>query len=203
MTEEAALIKVANRLFREGDFDGALRTYERFVRVHSSQPPNSLLASLQSNIDVCRTRRSRFAGVGEPAARNKVVLLVNPSHAHSAERAFWTDFARKFVAQGFQVIDLNFRKVEPFENVSTFIHPARMMDLGRKWPGLVDAPLPPWADERLLDLYTDWEHRRWQLDRYQSTVRDGCRATMAYIDHLVHALDPALIVTTNKIDPPN
>src|SRR3546814_3170149 len=78
-----------------------------------------------------------------------------------------------------------------------------MADLARKWPGLLDVSLPAWAGEELLDLYVDWEHRRWQVDRYQPEIRDGCRCAINYIDHLLRELNPAIVLTTNKIDPPN
>src|SRR3546814_1615085 len=50
--------------------------------------------------------------------RNRIALLVNPSHAHEVEAALWSGFAKKLHANDYQVIDLNFRKVNPFENRS-------------------------------------------------------------------------------------
>src|SRR3546814_18649046 len=41
----------------------------------------------------------------------------------------------------------------------------------------------------------------WSSDVCSSDL--GCRCAINYIDHLLRELNPAIVLTTNKIDPPN
>ena len=63
--------------------------------------------------------------------------------------------------------------------------------------------MPKWFDDNLLNHYSDWEHRRWQLGKYQPAVKIGIMNTAKYIDAFVKSIKPSMIITTNKIDWPN
>src|SRR3546814_7301272 len=110
MSKEIAIIKMANSFFREGDFAKALYGYEKFIRIYGNQAPETMLESIRHNIDACRLRQSGISGEDPESHglhRNRIALLVNPSHAHEVEAAFWSGFAKKLHANDYQVIDLN------------------------------------------------------------------------------------------------
>lgn len=134
---------------------------------------------------------------------DKPIVLINASHSQLFERTFWKEFVQSARKHGQAVVDLNFRKVDPLHAARTFVYPARLSDLNRKLSSFADKPLPPWADNALVDIHVDWERRRWQENATQTEIESGCRALCAFIDAFFQAAQPSLIVTTNKIDHPN
>ena len=143
------------------------------------------------------------AATSPPSDISNAVLLVNPSHAHEFEQAFWQNFVDQSRAQGWRVVDLNFRKVPPPSGAESFIYPARLRDLSRRLASFSTMPLPPWASDDQIDLQVDWELRRWELNEYDASIRRGCVALCAFIDHVIRRLNPIAIITTNKIDHSN
>ena len=159
----------------------------------NSDGPNATLPAFE-DINV------RLTGVSR---RLPFVLMVNPSHAHRAERQLWTGFCKRATSLGFQAVDLAFRKSEAFPASRIFVHPARAYDLASRLRNYDDLPMPAWATEDTINLMVDWEHRRWEIPKYNPEVRRGIDQQIRYIDHSIKTLNPTLVITTNKVDPPN
>src|SRR3546814_18147163 len=146
---------MANSFFREGDFAKALYGYEKFIRIYGNQAPETMLESIRHNIDACRLRQSGISGEDPESHglhRNRIALLVNPSHAHEVEAAFWSGFDKKLHANDYQVIDLNLRTFTPFEIPFHFINPSTMTVLAPKWPSSLHVSFPVSARVLLLVL---------------------------------------------------
>ena len=206
MSIQVKHIKEANKFFKKGDYLTALDHYEKASDFYRVNGPKTLFESLQFNTKVCTIRHKEShlkRSFKVTRGQNDIFLLVNPSHAHKTEIQFWNEFVENALYYNYLVVDLNFRKVNAFKGASTFVHPARLADLSKKLSVFIDKPLPSWANMDLVDLYADWEHRRWQIEKYSSNVRTGCICLISYIDYVINKLKPAIVLTTNKIDPPN
>lgn len=199
-------LAVANKAYRERRYEDAITQYELLLSNLPADAPIVLRQSIQQSIDACDSRL-RLLGHRRERPRGtvttQVVLTVNASHAHEAERRFWSDFGSAMKQMGFYVLDLAFRKHDPFTDMHMVTHPARAHDISKYLARYDDEPVPEWVDDNLISLCVDWEHRRWQLDKYEPRSHSGIWLLSKYIDHLVRTLMPVAILTTNKIDPPN
>lgn len=206
LSNNKSKLSVANKALREKRYNDALVLYNELVSYPAYDLPNSILDYIkkiisQINGSVIKEKDEELNC--KNIKPNRIVLLVNPSHAHQIEVNFWTEFAKKLSSQGYEVIDLAFRKSTEFPHTKIVLHPARSHELAGRLADYEELPMPTWVGEELIDLAVDWEHRRWQLEKYTPKSRDGVVRTIKYIDHVINVLRPVLILTTNKIDPPN
>lgn len=160
--------------------------------------------SLDFFIDRCKENYFNDEEIETYSLKNfNTVLLVNPSHHHPEERKFWKEFIDILSTKGIYAIDLNFRNVTPFSSNITIVNPARSFDLARKLKQFDILELPKWIDKTDINVYDDWEHRRWQIPKYDFNVSKGIEVVSKYIDSLILNIRPALIMSSNKIDWPN
>lgn len=131
---------------------------------------------------------------------NKIILTANPSFASVIEAEFWNKFNLNLIENGWTLIHASARKIPSSEN--TFIIPARLLDVNKFFPNLNDQDFitPSWINDAILDLYVEWEHKRWQILKYDSNIKNGLLKLVKYIDCVFKILKPAICLTTNKID---
>lgn len=206
--KEIYKIKEVSDYIKSGDYDSAKELY---ISIRKNTNPNR--KAFISSIDYMIAKLSKentinyndipntksFAG----GKKSNVILLINPSHAHEIEKTFWEEFGEQATNQGYQIVELAFRNVTPYSKNLTIVHPARALDLAKKYNNYESKERPGWVDEKLLNHYSDWEHRRWQLDKYYPKVKVGISNTAKFIDEVILKINPAMVVTTNKIDWPN
>jgi glycosyltransferase involved in cell wall biosynthesis len=133
------------------------------------------------------------------------LLAVNPSHGHPEETRFWEHLAGAAASRGWQLVQVAARSIPDVPHAVTVRLPARLWQFAgktRKRPADELTRLPEWMSEDLVELHADWEHRRWDLGRFDPAVIDGVHRLAWYTEQVVGALDPAVVLTTNKIDHP-
>lgn len=213
--EKTSLIYKAYSHFSIGEFSEARDCYEQIL----STSPREKVAfnnSVRFMLELCSNRLqlvdnenfeidllNDVCSRAQILKRNRLILLVNASHAHLHEVTFWKEFIEKAGHEDFIVVDLAFRAVDSFSGNPTIVNPARAADLSRKYSKFYEYERPKWLSTHLTDHYVDWEHRRWQIDKYNPLVHKGIVSTGKYIDDLISTLNPCCIITTNKIDWPN
>lgn len=213
--EKTSLIYKAYSHFSMREFEDARDCYEQLL-LTSPKERVAFNNSIKFMLELCSNRLQlddvahseidlldKICDGTQILSRNRLILLVNASHAHKHELTFWKEFIERAGHEGFIVVDLAFRAVEPFKNNPTIVNPARAADLARKYSKFYEYKRPKWLSASLLDHYIDWEHRRWQVEKYNPLIKKGISSTGKYIDDLISTLNPCCIITTNKIDWPN
>lgn len=203
-------LKEASEKLKKGDRIGALKIYQE-IKDNTDSSRRNFISSLDFMLDYLSKSSQEEAQYGlsgfndgeNNTERSNVILLINPSHAHDLENEFWVNFIKAAKKNGFEVVEIAFRNVTPFSDNITLVNPARAIDLARKYDNLANHPSPKWFSEKTLNHYSDWEHRRWQIAKYHSKVKEGILNTAKFIDEIVKKLNPSMIITTNKIDWPN
>lgn len=201
MKVETKLSK-ANSEYRKKNYSEALKLYLDFLVEVQDNYPSVILSIVHHNVEVCKKRLSLGVSSGDRPV-NPIVITVNPSHTHPTEVEFWSEISAILHANSVTMVDMAFRKSEPFNFSHMVPHTARGHDLSKALLAYDQLAQPEWFDQATLNLLADWEHRRWQLQTYNPDSANGCLRLAKYIDSVVNALCPAMIVTTNKIDPPN
>lgn len=139
---------------------------------------------------------------------NAYHLSINPSYATEQEIAFWNDVHRHSLAPGAAGIkELRFRKFpEHTLQKDTIVQPARLSELfnvlHKKYRYSMNS-LPSWVSADDIPLHVDWEHRRWQICKYDHNVEKGFIQLCWYIDSFISNNDCASVITSNKLDHPN
>lgn len=204
------MLKDAAEKIKRGEKEKALEVYRK-IKENTDPSRKAFCCSLDFMIDSIKDNSQSYAddpllhvkdGI-DGTKRNNVIVLINPSHAHELEREFWQSYIANAKNRGFEVVELAFRSVTPFSSNPTIVSPARAVDLARKYDNFNNYDRPRWFDNDLLNHYSDWEHRRWQLGKYHSKVKIGIENTAKFIDEVIRSLNPTMIITTNKIDWPN
>tara|TARA_Y100001956_G_scaffold5226_2_gene4721 strand:+ start:5173 stop:7791 length:2619 start_codon:yes stop_codon:yes gene_type:complete len=192
-----------NSLVRAGEYNKAIAMIdEKISHVDASLQP-AFYESLVFLKKLCLKKISEGLVISKVNNKNNIILLINPSHAHDHECSFWTEFVVTARAEGFEVVDLNYRKVEPFSGNVTLVNPARCRDLANKYKNYSNESLPSWCNETMINVYEDWEHRRWEIKKYDPNVKKGVASVACYIEDVINQLNPCAIITSNKIDWPN
>jgi len=135
-------------------------------------------------------------------------LSINPSYATEQEINFWNDVHEKSLAFGASTIkELRFRKFpEHTLQQDSTVHSARLSDLFNGLHKKYRYPLssiPSWLSADDVALHVDWEHRRWQIDKYEHKVEKGFIQLCWYIDSFVNNNECVSVITSNKLDHPN
>jgi hypothetical protein len=135
-------------------------------------------------------------------------LSINPSYATEQEIKFWNIVHEKSLAIGASTIkELRFRKFpEHTLQQDSTVHPARLSDLFNGLHKKYRYPLssiPSWLSADDVALHVDWEHRRWQIDKYEHKVEKGFIQLCWYIDSFVNNNECISVITSNKLDHPN
>lgn len=135
-------------------------------------------------------------------------LSINPSYANKLEIEFWNSVHDETKALGAAKIkELRFRKyAEETLHKDSIVHPARLGDLfnllSKKYKYSMTS-LPGWVTASDVALHVDWEHRRWQIDKYDHKVEKGFVQLCWYIDSFVANSECVSVITSNKLDHPN
>lgn len=204
MSSLQARLSQAHKEYRSDEFSKALKLFQEIKNEFENE--NIISNSIEFFIQRCNENigcKSLNSSKEKITNQNNVILLINPSHHHEEEVKFWKSFIDTAFENNFLVIDLNFRSIEPFSNNITLVNPARSFDLSKKFRILTPYENPKWLNEQDVKIYDDWEHRRWQIKKYDFRVRIGLENTAKYINNLVLELKPAAIMSSNKIDWPN
>ena len=139
---------------------------------------------------------------------NTYHLSINPSYATEQEIKFWGSVHEKNLAFGASKIkELRFRKFpEHTLQQDSTVHPARLSDLfnglHKKYRYTLSS-IPSWLSADDVALHVDWEHRRWQIDKYEQKVEKGFIQLCWYIDSFVNNNECVSVITSNKLDHPN
>lgn len=143
-----------------------------------------------------------------PKTSNGYHLSINPSYATKHEIEFWNQFHQKVDRKNSTKIkEIRFRAFsEVTRTEDCTILPARLADLNsffsRKYQYSITS-LPSWISVEDVALHVDWEHRRWQIDKYDAQVEMGFVQLCWYINSLINKEECISVITSNKIDHPN
>lgn len=135
-------------------------------------------------------------------------LSINPSYATEQEVDFWDSVhAQATVLDAVKIKELRFRRfADSTLHEDSVVHPARLSDLfnllSKKYRYSMTS-LPRWVTADDVALHVDWEHRRWQLDKYDHRVEKGFVQLCWYIDSHVNNSECVSVITSNKLDHPN
>lgn len=135
-------------------------------------------------------------------------LSINPSYATEQEICFWNGVHAETEAYGAAKIkELRFRKfADDTLHKESIVHPARLYDffnwISKKYRFSMTA-LPSWVSSDDVALHVDWEHRRWQIDKYDHRIEKGFVQLCWYIDSYVNNEECVSVITSNKLDHPN
>lgn len=143
-----------------------------------------------------------------PADSATYHLSINPSYATEQEVKFWNNVHDKTMAFGASTIkELRFRKFpEHTLQQDSTVNPARLSDLFNVLHKKFRYPLssiPGWVSDDDVALHVDWEHRRWQIDKYEHKVEKGFIQLCWYIDSFINTENCVSVITSNKLDHPN
>ncbi len=97
------------------------------------------------------------------------------------------------------------RRIPEIPKADTIVIPAQLARLARQHSGFPRTELatqPTWLSDRDIDIQVEWEHRRHRIASHQPAVTDGLRRLAWLTDRTLELLDPAVVLTTNKIDHP-
>ena len=190
------VLKELNSSIKEKSYDSACRHAHTILK-NKNKYPRSII-NYASNIV------ERYAA----QISNGYHLSINPSYATQQEIGFWNGVHATTKAYGAAKIkELRFRKfAEDTLHEDSIVHPARLSDLFN----LISnkhrfnmTSLPGWVSSNDVALHVDWEHRRWQIDKYDHRIEKGFIQLCWYIDSYVNTRECVSVITSNKLDHPN
>ena len=139
------------------------------------------------------------------AGRSRTILAINPSYQSDIESRFWSEMAVAADAVGWRLVQLAARPIPEIPKADTIVIPAQLTRLAAQHSGLPRIELatqPTWLSDREIDTQVEWEHRRHRFASHEPAVTDGLRRLAWLTDRTLELLDPAVVLTTNKIDHP-
>lgn len=143
-----------------------------------------------------------------PKICNGYHLSINPSYATEQEVAFWNSVHTEAkINDTIKIKELRFRKfADSTLHEGSLVHPARLNDLfnifSKKYQYSMTS-LPSWVKAEDVIMHVDWEHRRWQIDKYDHRIEKSFVQLCWYIDSFVNNSECISVITSNKVDHPN
>ncbi len=134
-----------------------------------------------------------------------LILAINPSHAAEVETEMWEQIAEAAATREWQLVQVAARAIPQVDHAVTDVFTARLWQYAQRMSrrsAKEILTLPPWLDRKDVERHAEWEHLRWELGQFNPAVLDGVHRLAWFIDDLITALRPAVILTTNKIDHP-
>lgn len=196
----------------EKKWSAVLKSLHRSVREKSYQDAYQFANKILANESFYPFSIVDYAKIIVESYRTKIHkpfhLSINPSYATAQEVDFWNrihDEVRTNAAP--QIKELRFRNFgKNTLKKDSLVHPARLADLSNffsKNYRYSVSSLPNWITADDVELHIDWEHRRWQINKYDPRVEKGFVQLCWHIDSFINNTECISVITSNKLDHPN